>query len=44
MVERRLTGVLNMFNPNLVSRRDVLVEIRAVARRALLIPVRRGIY
>lgn len=40
IVERRLTGLFNLFNPDLVTLRELMLAIRAAAqRRTLLIPV-----
>jgi nucleoside-diphosphate-sugar epimerase len=40
IVERRLTGLLNLFNPDLVTLKHLMLEIRAAAaRRTLLVPV-----
>jgi nucleoside-diphosphate-sugar epimerase len=44
IVERRLTGLFNLFNPELVPLRALTLEILAVyGRRALLVPVPSGL-
>jgi nucleoside-diphosphate-sugar epimerase len=40
IVERRLAGLFNLFNPDYVTLRDVVLQIRATAgRRALPVPI-----
>jgi NADH dehydrogenase len=40
IVERRLSGLFNLFNPDLVTLKDLILEVRAsVPRRAALLPV-----
>jgi nucleoside-diphosphate-sugar epimerase len=44
IVERRLTGLFNLYNPDVVTLKDVMLEIRTAARRhSLLVPVPSGL-